>query len=164
MLLLWHLFAIIFHGNVDEWYDLGLQSVFGSFCHNDEFLVHLWSNFQWDLFLKLFGYRIFNKPAIELYLRVLDASSILVFKRELISIVLAENGVTIILFLLWNRQFDLLVHIADISKQKCRPENFSANKLSVINYVRIYIKNIIDILNIGLFLSFGLDQFLVSWE
>jgi len=97
MFLFWCLLTIL-HLNIDEWNNLGLQSIFGSFNDNDEFLALLWSNFQWDLFLELFGYRIFNKPAIELNFRILYASSILVLKGEFISIVLAEDIVTVVFF------------------------------------------------------------------
>jgi hypothetical protein len=106
------------HVDVDKAHNSCLKPVLGSFHHDDKFLLHLWPNFNGNTFLKFLGDWILNKPAVELYLRILDESPILVAKWQLLPVVLAEDGVTSIILLLGNVHSYDLVFAAYIAQKK----------------------------------------------
>lgn len=102
--------VIIAHFDVDKGDNFGLQAVLRRLDNNNEFLAHLRPDLQCDLLLQLLGDRVLNEPAVELDLRVLDEGAVLVLERQLVAVVLAENGVTIELLRSRNgHAYDLLL-------------------------------------------------------
>jgi len=111
--------GIVSHLDVDERNYSGLETVLWSFHYDDKFLLHLWTDFDGKTFLQLLRNWILNKPTIELDLRILDESSILVREGKLIPIVLSENGITSIALVLRYVHSHDLIFFADIAEQKC---------------------------------------------
>lgn len=110
---------IVSHLDVDEADNPSLESILWSFDNNYELLLHLWPNFYRDCFLKLLGDRILNEPAIELNFGIFDKSAILVREWKLLTVVLAEDGVTVERLLARDVHSHNLVFLADVAQQKC---------------------------------------------
>jgi len=104
--------------NIDEAYDPRLKLVLGRLDDNDEFLRHLWTDFQGQLLLQLLGNGVLDEPAAELLLRVSDLGAVLVLEGELVSVVLAENSIALKHILLRNIHGHDLVLFADVCKQQ----------------------------------------------
>ena len=51
--LSWSCLFVTYHLDVNEGDDFGLETVFRCFYYDDEFLAHLWTNFESDLLLEL---------------------------------------------------------------------------------------------------------------
>jgi len=111
--------VVIAHLDINERYYLGLKAVLRSFDHDDELLTHLGADLQRDLLLQFFSDWVLNEPAIELNLRVLDERAVMVLKRQLVTVVLAENRITIEVLMTRNGHgYDLLL-ITDICQKQC---------------------------------------------
>lgn len=137
-----------------------MQTILGGLDHDNEFLAHLRTNFEGDLLLELFGNGVFDEPAVEFDFRVLDERAILVLERQLVPVVLAEYLIAIKLLEARYLHVDDLLLIADVGQQKSRSKNLTANKLAIINDVRIDVKDLVDVDYIGLLLSFSLNWIL----
>ena len=66
--------------NINEAYDPRLELVLWRLDDNDEFLRHLWTDFQGQLLLQLLGDGILYEPAVELLLRVPDFGAVLILE------------------------------------------------------------------------------------
>ena len=111
-------------------------------------MILLGTYFNRDFLLQLFRKRVLNKPAVILIFRILNLTSVLICEWEFFSIVLAKNHISIKTLFLWNGKVYKLIFIAKICKNKSRSKNFSANKLPIINHIRIDVHNVIDVNNI----------------
>lgn len=153
------LFFLWFHlfgdADVNKGHNFGWKLILWSFNNNNELLAHLRTNFKCELLLKLFRNWVFNEPAVELDLSIFDLCFVLVIERQLISIILAKNFVTIVEFSVGNGHRNNLIFCAEIAKQQSRPQNFSANKLAIIYDIWINIQNLVNVITILFFLGFG---------
>lgn len=104
------------------------------------------------MLLELLGDRVFNEPAIELDLGVFDEGAILVLERQLITIVLAENGIAVKLCLARDAHVDDLLLVTDVCQKECRTKYLSANELAIIDDVRIDVEDLVDVNNVLLLL------------
>ena len=105
--------------DINEGNDFGLETVFRSLDYYDEFLAHLWTNLESDLFLELLGDWVLYEPAIEFGFRVLNERTVLILKWQLVSIILAKNSITVELMLTRDAHtYDLLL-IADVGQKEC---------------------------------------------
>jgi len=86
---------VVSESDVDVGDNPCLQLVLGSLDDNDEFLAHFGSDLDGDVLLQLLVQRVFNKPAVEVDLRVSDLLAVLVVEGQLFSIVLSESLVTV---------------------------------------------------------------------
>ena len=87
------------HLDVNEADYSGLKPVFRSFHHNNEFLLHLRSDFNGNAFLQFLRNWVLNEPAVELNLGILDKSAILVLEWQFFTVVLPKNVVTLVALL-----------------------------------------------------------------
>ena len=158
------LIKLIFsHFDINEWHNPWLKFIFGSFYNNDELLTCLGSNFKSDLFLKLLGNRIFDEPAIELNFWVLDLWFVFVIKWQFHPVILPEDGITIVELLFGYAHCNNLVIGAYISKEQSWTKNFTANKLTIVYYIGIHIKNFRNLNQLILFLLLSFYWLLMSF-
>ena len=111
--------------------------------------------------MELLGDGVLNEPAVELNLRVLDVGAVLVLEGQLLSVVLAEDGVAVELVVPRNGHvYDLLL-TADVGQQQSRSQYFSANELTVVDDVGVDVEDVVYVYHVLLLLSLGLNLFLV---
>ena len=109
--------------------------------NNDEFLTGISSEFHRDILLKLLGVRVLNEPTLVLDLAVTDQRAILVVEGKLVTIVLSEDSVAIESGLTRDVQVDALLFTRQIRQEKRRAEDLTANELTVVDHIRVDIKN-----------------------
>lgn len=143
------------HLNINEGDNFGLETVLGCLDNDNELLAHLWPNFESNLFLKLLCDRVFDEPAIEFGFRVLNECAILIVEWQFVSVVLAEYGIAIELGQTRDAHIDDLILVTGVCQKECRAQNFSANKLTIINDVGVNIKDLIDVSHVLLLLAFS---------
>lgn len=138
-----------------------METVFRCFYNDDKFLAHLWTNFESELFLEFLRDWVFYEPAIKFGFRVLDFCTILVVKRQLVSIVLSKYCITFELSLTRNAHIYDLVFITYVGQKKRRTQNFPTNELAIVDNIRIDVKDLINICHVLLLLSLCFDFVLV---
>ena len=87
--------------------------------------------------------------------RVFNVCAINIAEWKLISIVLTEDFITTVLLLLVQGHGDDLILVADIGKEESWSKDFSANKLAVVDYVWVNLKDFVDVDDLGNLLRFS---------
>ena len=142
----------VFNLNLNKGNDASLQLVFRCLDYNDKLLCWVWLHFHGKLFLKFLRCRVFNVPAVKFWLWILYHWTVTVLKWKLFSIVLAENLIASVTLLLWNWKLYTLFRRTQVCQKQSWSKNFSANELTIINYIRVDFQELSNLNGLNFFL------------
>jgi len=103
------------------------------------------SNSEGKLFLEIFGDGVLNITTVKLLLRVAYLGTICVLEWQFFPIILPEDHITIEVFFFRNSQCNYLLFKTDVAKKKSRTQNLSADKLTKVDYIWVYIQDVSDL-------------------